>query len=195
MAINVELAFSSYASSADGDQSRTAGAQKKEIQDFLDRSQLLEECLDRISLETRLAVWNATYRKVQEKWVPTALSLPQVNLIDLKRQLHALNSRLRIVNNEAAAGKGGRRNKDNLRNLLLRISIAWFTATPNQKGVTKSEDTYRGPLLDLIAKLLEIDGVDIRTNAARIGKMLYAVREQAQSMAEQPPNISYIEGL
>ena len=77
------------------------------------------------------------------------------------------------------APRRGPRRDHKLEALLIAIAVQFHVAIPDQPGVTKRGERYRGPLVDLTQAVLEIGGICPATHS--LGRLIYSVvRKEAQ---------------
>jgi hypothetical protein len=87
---------------------------------------------------------------------------------------------------------GGARRHDDLRQLLLGLSLIWHDSNPADKGVRLVKSEVMGPLLDFVEKLLMIfavrtgNGKELKRDT--LGRLLFEMRGRAIDIANSERN-------
>jgi hypothetical protein len=108
---------------------------------------------------------------------------------ELKRSLRELVQRADRAAKQVPSDSGGRPSNDAFRNLLLSLGRCWRAGFPEGKGITKSQDAYRGPLLKFVMAVLrsadERLGKISHPSEQQIGRELFAMRKRTDAAAKR----------
>ena len=166
-ALSLEEAYAYY-TGADARKTRypRVGVQRAEIQELVRRTAYLLQACNYLSQPSRLAIMDTAGNLFGPDELTDAL---QKFVIRGETTLRRLPKDV-----------GSRPKQDDLRQLLLSISIIWFAygPTPRTKGVVIVNGEYKGPLLGLTVALLKVFHVRYQSEES-LGGMLFKLRGRA----------------
>lgn len=169
----IDFAVRHYKDSAiTRDQYPRTGEQRGELELLLNYTQSFEQALTCLSQTSRLLILDAASGWTHEL----------VDTFKLQGTIRQLSTQIRVALLRLPEQSRGRAPDDDMTNLLFGLSVAWFAAYPDKKGVTKSEDSYSGQLVIFVSSVLRLAEIKVQST---LGKRLYKLRQVAIDRARE----------
>lgn len=147
------------------------GQQRAELLELRRRADALKEACLLLSPDSRLRILDA-------------LPSNSVDTFKLQAVMSDLSRSATLASRAVPRERGGLLEDLPLRNLLHGIYFAWLDGGGTGKGVTKSGDTYSGPVVDVAQAVLSLTGIRPRSKDS-IGRKLYALRNDAAKFHQE----------